>query len=243
MVLVKIKSKEFYIDGNLQTRLDNVKHIVNKKNFDMVFIIDGDERVGKSTLAMMCGYYLSEGKFSINNVAFDSDDALKKIEQLPDKSVLVIDEGSLVFNSKDAMNKEQRKLIKIMNVVGAKNMVFIIVLPSFFDLNKQIAVRRSKFLIHCYTDNKYQRGRFVYYTERNKKLLYLIGKKNMDSYAKPKPPINHRGKYTSFNPLGNEYLELKKKSLYSALHEDTDRNDKQSINRHSTINYLLIPPF
>lgn len=222
MVVVKVKDKEFYLDGFLKEKLDNVKEIVHKRNFDCVFLIDGLERIGKSTLGITCGYYLSDGNFTAENVCVDSIDAVKKIESLPDKSVLLLDEGSLIFSSRDSMAKEQRKLMKIMNVVGQKNMIFIVVLPSFFDLNKQIAVRRSRFLIHCYSDEKLNRGRFAYYGEDKKKLLFSLGKKNFDSYAKPKS--NFFGRFTDFNPLGEEYLESKKKSLFSALHQEIKRD-------------------
>lgn len=220
MVMVKVRDKEFYLDDYLRQRLDNLKNIVFKKNWDGVFLIDGLERVGKSTLGITCAYYLSDGNFRVSNICTDTDDAIKKIESFPDKSVLLIDEGSLVFNSKDAMRREQKKLIKILNVVGQKNMIFIIILPCFFDLNKTIAVRRSKFLLHCYTDAKLNRGRFAYFGEDSKKILYAHGKKNYDSYQYPKRSVNELGRYTDFNPLGEEYIETKKKSLYSALHED-----------------------
>jgi len=223
MTLVQVKDKEFYLDDFLKQRLDNLKDIVYKKNWDGVFIIDGLERVGKSTLGLSCAYYLSDGNFTVKNVCADGDDAIRKIESFPDKSVLLIDEGSLIFNSRDAMKKEQKKLIKILNVVGQKNMIFIIVLPSFFDLAKSIALRRSKFLLHCYTDNSLVRGRFAYFGEDAKKILYGVGKKNYDSYEYPKRSLNELGRFTDFNPLGEEYFETKRQSLHSALHEDENK--------------------
>lgn len=228
MVVVKVKDKEFYLDDILKERLDTLKDIVYNKNWDGVFIIDGLERVGKSTLGISCAYFLSNGSFTVENICADGDDAIKKIESFPDKSVLLIDEGSLMFNSKDFMRKEQKKLIKILNVVGQKNMIFIIILPSFFDLNKSIAIRRSKFLLHCYTDKGLLRGRFAYFGEDAKKVLYGVGKKNYDSYEYPKRSMNELGRYTNFNPLGEEYLATKKKSLHAALHED-ETNTKQEI--------------
>ncbi len=228
--MVNVRDKEFYLDGFLKQKLDTLKQIVFKKNWDGVILIDGLERVGKSTLGITIAYYLSEGEFFVKNICTDSNDAVKKIESFPDKSILLIDEGSLVFNSRDAMRKEQKKLIKILNVVGQKNMIFIIVLPSIFDLNKTIAMRRSKFLLHCYTDTKLNRGRFAYFGEDAKKILYSHGKKNYDSYQYPKRSVNELGRFTNFNPLGIEYIETKKKSLYSALHED-DRKAHSKIKR------------
>ncbi len=220
MTKVTIKGHEFYIDEFLKRRLDTLKHIVQKKNWDGVILLDGLERVGKSTLGITIGYYLSDGNFTVNNICIDNDDAVRKIESFPDKSVLLVDEGSLIFSSKDTMKKEQKRLMKILNVVGQKNLIFIIVLPSFFDLNKQIAIRRSKFLLHCYTNNALQRGRFAYFGEDAKKKLYSVGKKNFDSYEYPKRSINELGRFTDFNPLGQEYIDTKKKSLFSALHEE-----------------------
>ena len=108
MVIVKVKDKEFYLDDFLKQKLDNLKDIVYKKNWDGVFIVDGLERVGKSTLGITCAYYLSDGNFSVKNICINSDDAIKKIENSPDKSVLLVDEGSLVFNSRDSMRREQK---------------------------------------------------------------------------------------------------------------------------------------
>jgi len=220
MTMLNIKGKEFYLDSFLIQKLDTLKNIVFKKNWDGVILVDGLERVGKSTLGITCAYYLADGNFTVNNICANNDDVIKKIESFPDKSILLVDEGSLVFNSRDSMKKEQKKLIKILNVVGQKNMIFIIILPSFFDLNKQIALRRSKFLLHCYTDNTLHRGRFAYFGEDAKKILYTKGKKNFDSYQYPKRSRNELGRFTSFNPLGDEYLETKKRSLSAALHED-----------------------
>ena len=222
MVMINIKGKEFSMDGFLKQKLDNVKYIVQEKDFDCVIIVDGMERIGKSTLGITCGYYLTDGNFSVDNICTSSDDTIKKMETCPDKSCLVLDESILIFSSRDSMKKEQKKIIKIMNVVGQKNMVFIVILPSIFDLNRQIAVRRSRFLLHCYTDGKLTRGRFAYFGENKKKRLYEIGKKNFDSYRKPR--ADFVGRFTKFNPLGKEYIKTKMKSLLASLHEGNEKS-------------------
>ncbi len=165
---------------------------------------------------MTAAWYLSDAKLTIDNFAVGMSDAADKIDKLPDKSILFVDEGSLVFNSKDSMTREAKKLQKILDVVGQKNMIFIIVLPSFFDLNKSIATRRSKFLLHVYTGNDMKRGRFTYYGENKKRLLYMVGKKNFGSYNKPKS--DWLGNFDDFQlPFDEEYKKLKKKSLKESL--------------------------
>ncbi len=172
---------------------------------------------GKSTLSFACAWYISDGNMTINNICEGTSDAMKKLEKLPDKSTLIIDEGSIMFSSKEVMKKEQRNLIKVLQVIRQKCMCLIIVSPSFFDLNKYIAVQRSRFLLHVYTDAKLNRGRFCFFGEKRKNLLYHIGKKHFNSYAKPK--ADFFGTFNNFNPFGDSYFELKKKSLSEAFHE------------------------
>jgi len=212
------------IHNRLREKLDNINKIVKRK-WDAVFIIDGNERIGKSTLGMTAAWYLSNAKLTMDNFAAGMQDAAEKIEKLPDHNILFVDEGSLVFNSKDSMTREAKKLQKILDVVGQKNMIFIIVLPSIFDLNKNIATRRSKFLLHVYTANDMQRGRFCYFGPNKKRHLYSLGKKNFGSYSKPK--ADWLGDFDDFQlPFDKEYKELKKKSLAEALGGDAKGDGK-----------------
>ena len=187
---------------------------------------------GKSTLGFACAWYISDGKITMTNICEGTEDASNKLESLPDKSVLIIDEGSLSFGSKDVMRKEQRRLIKILNVIRQKRMCLIIISPSFFDLNKYISADRSRFLLHTYTNKKLERGRFTFFGEKKKKILYQLGKKNFNSYAKPK--ADFCGRFFKFDPFGEEYLKLKKKSLMEAFHEKEDYN-KYRVQRDGAI--------
>jgi hypothetical protein len=231
--------EELYLDGYLKTKLDNIKEIISK-NWDAVILIDGKERSGKSTLGFACAWYLSNGTITINNLAKDTEDAIKKIEELPDKSILMIDEGSLSFSSKDALRSEQKKLMKILDVVGQKNLCIIVILPSFFDLAKQIACRRSRFLLHVYTDDFLNRGRFAYFGEKKKRILYDYGKKNYGSYDYPE--ADFIGRFTDFKvPFFEEYLRLKKESLMSALKAEIKAphpSERITLMRNILANYL-----
>lgn len=214
---MELNGRHLYLDGFLKKRLDNIKKIMNK-DWDVVFLIDGMEGSGKSTLGFACAWYITDGNLTIKNVCEGTEDAVNKLQGLPDKSTLIIDEGSLMFSSKEVMRKEQRKLIKILNVIRQKMMCLIIVAPSFFEMNKYISVDRSRFLLHVYTDKELNRGRFSYFSSKKKKYLYAIGKKNYNSYSKPR--ADFRGTFTIFDPFGEEYQQLKRKSLMEAFSED-----------------------
>lgn len=217
MGTITLNGQKLHIDGYLQKKLDNIKKVLEKK-WDAVILIDGVEGSGKSTLSFICGWYITDGKLTLKNVAEGTQDAIQKLEKLPDKSTLIIDEGSLMFSSKDVMRKEQRTLIKILNVIRQKMMCLIIVAPSFFDLNKYISIDRSRFLLHVYTNKDLERGRFTYFGQKKKKLLYTLGKKNFNSYSKPR--ADFRGRFSNFDPFGEEYQELKRKSLKESFKED-----------------------
>jgi hypothetical protein len=222
-----VDNSNFWLDKPMLNMLNSVRSI-QKKGWDGVILIDGMERSGKSTLAMICGWYLSNGTLSENNFASGLTDCAKKIQDLPDGSVLIVDEGSIVFSSRDAMNKEQRKLMQILDVVGQKNLVFIICLPCLFDLNKTIALRRSKFLLHVYPDSEYNRGNYAFWGEKLKKKLYSYGKKNFDSYEYP--PAEFIGKYFQFKPpFWDIYTEkIKKESLREVLKNATEGLDAEA---------------
>lgn len=212
-------SKEgVYIDGKLFQVVLNIFYILSK-DWDCVFQIDGLEGSGKSILGIFLGWILSKGRLGIKNIAENSDDAINKLETLEKGSVLIIDEGGLSFSSKEVMKKEQRKLVGILNVIRQKQMILIIIAPSFFELNKYISIHRSKFLLHVYTDKRMERGRFAYFSTKQKKMLYEIGKKNFNSYSKPRSKFV--GRFIDWKPFFyKEYLKTKEKSLIAALKGD-----------------------
>lgn len=216
---IPVKQEERYdlaIDEFLVSKLNNIK-MLQRKNWDCMFIVAGEEGSGKSTLAITCGQYLSDMKLTLNNLANSSEEAILKLNLLPEGSVLILDEGELVFSSRDTMTREQKLIINIMQIVRQKRMVLILVCPVFFQLTKYIAVSRSKFLIKTYTNKSYDRGSFGYWGKKKKVRLYIEGKKN-DSYLKPRPEkFGHFQDYTA--PFDKEYKELKLKALEYAIQQ------------------------
>lgn len=228
----EVEQSNFWIDEALLNKLKAVQ-MIQQKGWDAVLIVDGKERSGKSVLGMVMAWYLSKGNLTLDNFARGLGDAAEKIAKLPDKSVLIVDEASTVFASKDSMTEEGKQLIKIMDIVGQKNMVFILCLPSFFDLNKTMAVRRSLFLCHVYPDEQYNRGRYIFFGERTKSYLYTEGKKRNDNFGVINADFT--GEYMDFEPpFYQEYKEIvKKESLKEVL--TTAMNTNQWKNAHVAV--------
>jgi hypothetical protein len=232
---IELNGKKFKLHERLKNKLDNIK-MVQKKGWDAAVLIDGIEGSGKSTLGLTCAYYLSDGKFELKDICTGSNDAIAKLDQVKEGGVLLIDEGSLLFSSSDAMRREQKQLIMILNVIRQKRIALIIVSPSFFRLNRYIAIDRTRFLIHVYTKEDLKRGRFTYFGQKKKNKLYELGKRNFNSYAKPR--ANWNGTFADFNPFGEEYAKVKKQSLREALNPEKKALEPKKIQQLAKIKMI-----
>jgi len=177
MVIAEFEGKRIYLDGYLKAVLDQCKKD-NRKDWDAFLIVDGIERGGKSCFAQAIGDYLAEGKLDLNNICFTPKDFRERILAAKKYDVIIFDEAFRGLTSRAAMSEVNKMLVGIFNEIGQKNLFVIIVIPSFFELDKYPAIHRSKMLLHIYVDPKTgDRGRFVMYDRTGKKVLYLMGKK------------------------------------------------------------------
>ncbi len=204
MVKVNINGKEIYIDGYLKANLDGCKRLV-KKDWDMVFVVDGEERSGKSVFAQQSALYC-DPTFNINDIVFNPEDFEKKIDEAKQYKSIVYDEAYGGLNSKQVLSKVSQILVKKFTEIGRKNLFIFVVLPCFFELHKYVAIWRSRALFHVYHKN-YERGRFACWSGENKKFLYINGKK-FYSYAKPKPSFI--GSFTKGYTVDRKEYEDKK---------------------------------
>ena len=209
----------FYMDGTLKKQLDimlkNVKH-----DWDFTIIISGGGmvRVGKSVLALQIAeYWTSEinklFKKNLNfnikdNIVFNGGDLIEKGNHLGKNkpmSALVFDEAGADLEGRKSMLTSTRQVIDFFRECGQYNLLNILVIPEFFDLPKGIAVSRSIFLLDVYFDTSsegiFQRGRFKFYSQRNKKHLYLKGKRELNYNAQP---YNFVGRFTNFYPVNEQ---------------------------------------
>jgi len=149
------------------------------------------------------------------NVVFDVGTLMKRGYELPPNSIIVYDEGREGLDAKSTMMNINRSLENFFQECGVYNHVILVVLPDFFALNKTFATARSNFLINTYIDEKYNRGYFSFYSEKNKENLYEFGRRKLGSFAKYSATNpNFRGKFTKWLPFSKkEYDNLKKEAL------------------------------
>ena len=204
--------KEFFIDNIISDQLNKVKKRVLTKDRDFVMVIDGEEGVGKSVLAMQIAKYL-DPEFNLDKICFNSDSFIKAIKspEMKKGACIVLDEAFSAINSRASMTEVNRSMIGVATEMRQRNLFVIIVLPSFFDLDKYFALWRCKSLIHVYFTPTEER-RYIIFPKTKKKLLYLNGKKTYD-YSKPKSPFPP-STFSNYYPVNEEEYRIKKANAF-----------------------------
>lgn len=177
---------DFYISPPSEKELGRIKKAVIKKDRDFVMVIDGEEGSGKSVLAQQIARRL-DPNFCIDNICFNADQFIDRLKKAPKFSCIVLDEAFSSANSRSALTEVNRSLIGVATEMRQQNLFVLIVIPSFFDLDKYFALWRCRALFHVYFKKDGGRGSYIIFPKSKKKYLYLLGKKFYD-YSKPASP-------------------------------------------------------
>lgn len=177
-----------YCDPQIRAELLKVRERVLTKDRDFVAVYDGEEGVGKSVLAQQHALIL-DPNFTIENIVFTAESFIKKIKDPATKkgTCIVLDEAFSSANSRGALTEINRSMIGLATEMRQKNLFVLLVLPSFFDLDRYFALWRCRALFHVYFTPEEDRH-YIVFNKETKKILYLLGKKFYD-YNKPKAPF------------------------------------------------------
>ena len=233
-----MEQPDFYIDPKMKIMLDKFKHLINSSDEDSVIIVDGPERSGKSVLAMQMAKYV-DPSFDLNRVCMKGEEFLTAINKASKGQAIIFDEAFNGLAGRNALSALNKTLVGKMQEMGQKNLFIIIVLPSFFMLEKYVALFRTRVLIHVYR-NKGNRGYWCAYNQKNKKILYLVGRKLM-SYSKPKIVHNKGRFYGKYVVDEQAYREKKKVALEESVTDDKPLTRMQS--RHQAQRDILLRYF
>ncbi len=172
---VNQKSDGIYMDGILKDNLDTVK-VEIRNDFDMVFIVDGKEGAGKSMFTFQIALFC-DPTFNLDHIAFTPDQFKEKVVNAKKYQAIVFDEAFSGLYSRNAMTYINIQLISMLAEIRQKNLFIFIVLPTFFDLDRYVAIWRSISLIHVYLTEGFTRGSFLFFGSNKKKDLYMKGYK------------------------------------------------------------------
>ncbi len=214
MVIVDIKveneDKSLYMDGMLHQQLTKrVVHKIKKKDFDWVVTVDGEEGSGKSTFAFQIAKIV-DPDFCVEQIAFTANDFIRLITRAKKNQCIVFDEAFTGLSSRSSLSEINQLLVSLMMEMRQRNLFVILVMPTFFMLDKYAALHRCKGLFHVYMHDD-RRGFWGFYSKQGMKMLYLKGKKFYEyHYVKPVIFGRFRDQYTVNE---EQYRLVKKHSL------------------------------
>lgn len=124
--------------------------VINRLNegFSPVIVICGQERVGKSTMAVDLAWRLCneakaldlqlDGDNIQDYLAYRPETFLEIITESTGRKPILVDEAGVVAGSQDHQTKENRIIKKSIQTMGYQNNCYIFILPDFMALDKKI---------------------------------------------------------------------------------------------------------
>lgn len=187
--------KKIHYDGFLKPNLGLIKRSV-KHDRDCVAVIAGDPGSGKSVFTMQLAKAV-DPSFDETRVYFSGDALVKALidPSTPKYTAFVYDEAREGLSARNSMSIQNKIITDCLAEIRQKNLFLFVVLPDFWDLDSNVANKRSRYLFYVEekanpnavgNEDPFERGHFRFYNRRAKYKLYILGKKFHDiDAAKP----------------------------------------------------------
>jgi len=218
------KDVSFFIEPWIKERFDNkVIPDLEKKDKDCIIAIDGAEGSGKTWLSIQWCKYI-DPSFNLNRIVFTPEEFREAIYKAKKGQAILFDEAFAGFSSRAALSGVNKTLISLMMQIRQKNLFIVIVLPTFFLLDKYISLFRTRILVHVY-ENKGRRGFFRVYSKFKKRELIMDKKARTYSYG---VRTKKKGRFYGVFALGDENEEKKYRDKKLKALESSEKNPMTS---------------
>jgi len=226
----------YYINQRLQANLQQISKRLKQKDQDFVMVIDGAEGVGKSVFGMQIGMHV-DPTLSLDRICMSHGEFKDVIKKANQYQCIIYDEAFTGLSSRSSLSQINRMLVTLMMQMRQKNLFVIVILPSFFMLDKYVALWRARCLIHVY-ESKGRRLFFVF-NRKNKKILWLNGSKTY-TYAETirRQGIDFKGEFHGKYVVSEKDYRDKKRKALEHFDELIDEHKKYMIQRNVLINIL-----
>lgn len=244
------RSPGFYMDGYLKNQLDIlIKNVTKDWDFTIIISGGGEVRVGKSVLGMQIACYWAyemervhgiKVPFSLDNFVLEWEKLIKQGHKMGQEShycPLIYDEAGETLETGKVVTKETKEVMNYLRECGQYNFLNILILPDYFRLPIPIALTRSKCLLDVYYDTddegNFKRGFYKFYSSRQKKRLYLNGRKTLSYNA---ASHNFIGRFDNIYTIDEQkYRQLKNEAFAK---RETQKLDKKAIKLIVALNIL-----
>ncbi len=236
IVLPKGSRDGMYIDGFVYKTLTDAKAIMEKKDLDLPIAITGYPGSGKSTFGLQAASFL-DPTFNVDRMCVDTLEFIDAIKKAKPLQAVVLDESFEGLGSTQIRRELGRALANLLNVVRQKRLYIFVILPNFFDLSKTVAIFRTRWLFHCYSESFGDIGKFTAFDRITKQKLYIMGKRfedyncvRADFYGVFSPYIPPRFDY-------QKYLNKKEQQLKN-INKNVDTTTQGIKQRNLLIGHL-----
>lgn len=221
--------ERYYMDRALLANLDTAKKVI-KQDWDMIFLYDGPEGSGKSVKAMQDAYYC-DPTLNVDRITFNPDEFRNAVLTAEPYTAVIYDEAYTGLSARGTMTRINRSLVSMLAEIRQRNLFVFVVMPTYFDLDKYVALWRSRALVHVFTGEGFQRGYFAFYDADKKKDLYIKGKK-FYSYSTALTRPNFVGRFVNHYPVDEKaYRRKKAGSLTRRIEKEEETERKKELEK------------
>tara|TARA_Y100000310_G_C20579346_1_gene762161 strand:- start:278 stop:1081 length:804 start_codon:yes stop_codon:yes gene_type:complete len=200
-----------------------------KDNYDYCLVVVADTGLGKS---MFCLHLLETwNKLVLNkeivpkdirSVNTDFHKFLTRFKTMNAYDMNIFDEGVTGLDSKDHMKRLSKDITKLFNVFRSKRFFTVIVLPSFWGLNKYFRETRLRGLVWI---NK--RGEYKFYTKEGIKWLNANNERRYMKSMELAYPFHWKSFPDYTGILKEPYDQMKNEGVDTVLQEVLQENQKK----------------
>lgn len=179
-----VKGRTFYMDKILRDNLDLCKELITQ-DMDFIWVVDGSVGSGKSAFAQVIGWYLSNGKLTIDDVVFTANEFKDRVRKAKKHSCIIWDECFRGIAKGRHMTKQNMQIKELLLECRDKNLFILLCTPSYTDIEQSLIRDRIKGVFHVdmkidKDTKKVRRGIFKFYS--NKKILACIASPDDNKY-------------------------------------------------------------
>lgn len=186
---MKVTKFGYALENGLIKKLDLMikRCMQNNPKRDAVLLNEGAEGEGKTTLSVAEAYYVADrtGRLFNHTRVFSDVTKMIKFLQNTDEEIAVWDEPALQALSGDAMTKVVRNLKRMLMMCRNKRHFIFINMTYFTEFGNYIVWQRPLGMVHVYSRNNLEPGRFIYIKKKNlERLWYDWRSKKVRNYKK-----------------------------------------------------------
>lgn len=205
---------------------------------DTVLIITGNEGIGKSNLLLDIieeWEKITGEHFTIDNVGLNQEQWIHAIS-IAKKTVGIapFDEAGDGLLSRDAMSDFNRDVVKMYIVIRGLSLLTVLVLPSFWYLDKFFRMHRVKGLFFVYS-----RGKVAFWNKKQIKKIIMKGDDNQDVWVAKPSFRDSFPLYTGHLREGYEIRKAEKIAAVTKAMEEKYAKGEKTLTDHEKDAYML----